>query len=121
MVVLEHASAFDVLKYAGCWLAAWLKQIKDRLLHSQRQESVCAAASSTYYGNAPPPHQEDMLWVPSSPYAATKYAGELMVTSYNEVYNLPTLNLRFFMVSCAIRQQTGSAHHLTSLAQAASV
>ena len=65
---------------------------------------VCAAASSTYYGNAPPPHQENMLWVPSSPYAATKYAGELLVTSYNQVYSLPTLNLRFFMVGCAVRQ-----------------
>ena len=50
-----------------------------------------------------------MLWVPSSPYAATKYAGELLVTSYNEVYNLPTLNLRFFMVGCAVRQHWGAS------------
>lgn len=50
-----------------------------------------------------------MLWVPSSPYAATKYAGELLVTSYNEVYSLPTLNLRFFMVGCAVRQHWGAS------------
>ena len=86
-------------------------------LHSQCQVCVCAAASSTYYGNAPPPHQEDMLWVPSSPYAATKYAGELMVTSYNEVYNLPTLNLRFFMVGCAITQRLSTSQALRRLLQ----
>ena len=78
---------------------------------------VSAAASSTYYGNAPPPHQEDMLWVPSSPYAATKYAGELMVTSYNEVYNLPTLNLRFFMVGCAFTQRLTTSPALCRLLQ----
>ena len=50
-----------------------------------------------------------MLWVPSSPYAATKYAGELLVTSYNQVYNLPTLNLRFFMVGFAHGQNQGAS------------
>ena len=55
--------------------------------------------------------------MPSSPYAATKYAGELLVTSYNQVYNLPTLNLRFFMVGTS-REPVS---HLDCLIDAASV
>ena len=66
------------------------------------------AASSTYYGNAPPPHRESMLWVPSSPYAATKYAAELLTTTYSHVYGLPTLNLRFFMVYGPRQPSTGA-------------
>lgn len=66
------------------------------------------AASSTYYGNAAPPHDEDMLWVPSSPYAATKYAAELLTTTYNNVYGLPTLNTRFFMVYGPRQPSTGA-------------
>ena len=66
------------------------------------------AASSTYYGNAEPPHTESMLWVPSSPYAATKYAAELLTTTYNHVYGLPTLNTRFFMVYGPRQPSTGA-------------
>ena len=66
------------------------------------------AASSTYYGNASPPHKEDMLWVASSPYAATKYAAELLATTYNHVYGLSTLNTRFFMVYGPRQPSTGA-------------
>jgi NAD(P)-dependent dehydrogenase (short-subunit alcohol dehydrogenase family) len=37
-------------------------------------KKVLYAASSTYYGNHLPPQQEDMLFMPSSPYAASKYS-----------------------------------------------
>jgi nucleoside-diphosphate-sugar epimerase len=91
---------------------------------------------STYYGNRVPPLQEDMLFRPSSPYggsnepgralnqpclrlatralsarppaAASKYMGELIMTSYNHVYGLPTLNLRFFMVYGPRQPSTGA-------------
>ena len=54
-------------------------------------QKLVYAASSTYYGNALPPHSESMLWMPSSPYTAPKYAAELLTTTYNHVYGLPTL------------------------------
>lgn len=71
-------------------------------------QKLVYAASSTYYGNALPPHTESMLWMPSSPYAATKYAAELLTTTYNHVYGLPTLNLRFFMVYGPRQPSTGA-------------
>ena len=59
---------------------------------------VVYAASSTYYGNQPVPFAEDLPMTVSSPYAQTKYEGELLMNLYNELYKLPTVNCRFFMV-----------------------
>jgi nucleoside-diphosphate-sugar epimerase len=56
------------------------------------------AASSTYYGNQKIPFAEYNSFVPSSPYAASKYMGELMCSTYDKVFDLPCVNLRFFMV-----------------------
>lgn len=73
-------------------------------------QKVVYAASSTFYGNREvlEPLREDMAWMPSSPYAASKYAGELFMTTYNTVYGLPTLNLRFFMVYGPRQPTTGA-------------
>ena len=59
---------------------------------------VVYAASSTYYGNQPVPFAEDLPMTISSPYAQTKHEGELLMNLYNELYKLPTVNCRFFMV-----------------------
>jgi hypothetical protein len=54
---------------------------------------------------AAPADSPDWSWRLFCPVAASKYMGELIMTSYNHVYDLPTLNLRFFMVygACAAR------------------
>jgi len=59
---------------------------------------VVYAASSTYYGNQPVPFTETDPFVPTSPYAASKYMGELEMLTHDSLYHLPTLSLRFFMV-----------------------
>lgn len=59
---------------------------------------VVYAASSTFYGNQPVPYVEGMPFRPTSPYAASKYMGELQMLTNDGLYNLPTLSLRFFMV-----------------------
>lgn len=59
---------------------------------------VVYAASSTYYGNQPAPFQEEDLFQPTSPYAASKYMGELQMATNDRLYDLPSLSLRFFMV-----------------------
>jgi len=56
------------------------------------------AASSTYYGNQPVPFAEIDPFMPTSPYAASKYMGELAMATNDAVYGLRTLSLRFFMV-----------------------
>jgi nucleoside-diphosphate-sugar epimerase len=71
-------------------------------------QKVIYAASSTYYGNQRHPFKEDDQFVPSSPYAASKYMGELQMLTYDSLYNLPTLSLRFFMVYGPRNPSTGA-------------
>ncbi len=60
---------------------------------------VVYAASSSAYGNKNPlPQTETMLPGPLSPYAVQKYAGELYLRSYWEVYKLETVALRYFNI-----------------------
>ena len=59
---------------------------------------VLYEASSTYYGNGEVPFEEAHSFKPSSPYAASKYMGELEMMTYDHVHDLPTLSFRFFMV-----------------------
>lgn len=58
------------------------------------------ASSSSVYGENPkvPFSEEDSTLLPVSPYAASKIAGEALCHSYNNVYGLNTIVLRFFTV-----------------------
>ena len=69
---------------------------------------VVYAASSTVYGNQASPQHEDLPFSPSSPYAATKYMGELEMSTWDEVYSLPTVSCRFFMVYGPRQPSTGT-------------
>ncbi len=60
---------------------------------------VFASSSSVYGANTKTPFsEEDRIDRTVSPYAATKYAGELMCYTYNHLYGIPTTCLRFFTV-----------------------
>src|SRR5271167_2022678 len=60
---------------------------------------VVYAASSSAYGDTPTlPKHEDMSPDPISPYAVSKLAGELYMTSFYRVYGLPTVSLRYFNI-----------------------
>jgi len=61
-------------------------------------KKVVYAASSTAYGANPVPHVETMLPDPQTPYATSKYMGELLMKEFDDVFHLPTLSVRFFMV-----------------------
>lgn len=56
------------------------------------------AASSSAYGTHPVPHTETMTPDPLSPYAASKLAGEHVVSAYARSMGLPGVSLRFFNV-----------------------
>jgi len=56
------------------------------------------AGSSTCYGNSPTPQAETQLPDLITPYAASKYQGEILTQMFARVYGLPTCVLRFFMV-----------------------
>jgi nucleoside-diphosphate-sugar epimerase len=59
---------------------------------------VVYSASSTYYGATPPPHREDGPSGVATPYAVSKYVGELYCKQFSEMYALPTVCLRYFQV-----------------------
>lgn len=62
-------------------------------------ERVIYSASSSAYGNQDTmPLTEEMKANPISPYGLQKYIGELKCSVWSEVYNLPTVSLRYFNV-----------------------
>jgi UDP-glucose 4-epimerase len=73
-----------------------------RLLDAAKYHGVkkfVYASSSSIYGNATMnPKSESMRPSPASPYAVSKYAGELYCNTYMEVYRLPIVILRYFNV-----------------------
>ncbi len=59
---------------------------------------VYSASSSAYGDQEKMPLTEDMEARPKSPYGLHKYVGELYCRLWSEVYNLPTVSLRYFNV-----------------------
>jgi UDP-glucose 4-epimerase len=59
---------------------------------------VYASSSSIYGFNEKLPKREDMPAEPISPYALSKYTGERYCQIFSEIYNLPTICLRYFNV-----------------------
>jgi len=57
-------------------------------------------SSSSVYGNNKkiPFSEDDKIFQPISPYAATKAAGELLCHTYSHLYDIRTVCLRFFTV-----------------------
>jgi nucleoside-diphosphate-sugar epimerase len=64
-----------------------------------RVKRVVYASSSSAYGNTPTlPKHEAMPADPISPYAVSKYSGELYVRSFHRVFGVETVALRYFNV-----------------------
>lgn len=63
-----------------------------------RAEKVVYSASSTYYGQLPAPHTETDPIGAHTPYAVSKYVGELYCQRFSAMYDLPTVCLRYFQV-----------------------
>jgi UDP-glucose 4-epimerase len=62
-------------------------------------EKVIYSSSSSVYGDTPTlPKKEDMMPNPQSPYAVAKLAGEYYCQSFQRVYTLNTVCLRYFNV-----------------------
>lgn len=59
---------------------------------------IYSASSSAYGDQKEMPLREDMRANPKSPYGLQKYIGEMYCRVFSEVYNLPTVCLRYFNV-----------------------
>jgi nucleoside-diphosphate-sugar epimerase len=73
------------------------------------------SASSTYYGTQPPPHVEHGPHGLSTPYAVSKYVGELYCERFAEMYKLPTVSLRYFQVYGPRCPSTGTYAMVSSI------
>ncbi len=73
-----------------------------KVLHAAREAGVrrvVLASSSSVYGDTPTlPKREDMPCAPISPYAVSKYAGELYAQSFAHLLGLESVCLRYFNV-----------------------
>ncbi len=70
------------------------------LLREKPETRLVFASSSSVYGKRSqvPFDEEDPCNQPASPYAATKRCGELLSYTYNDLYGIDTVCLRFFTV-----------------------
>ena len=59
---------------------------------------IYSASSSAYGDQMKMPLTEDMTAMPKSPYGLQKYIGELYCRLWSEIYELPTVSLRYFNV-----------------------
>lgn len=77
---------------------------------------VFGSSSSVYGINAKVPFSEDdRIYQPISPYAATKAAGELLCHTYSHLYNFRTVCLRFFTVYGARQRPDLAIHKFSKL------
>ena len=80
------------------------------------QQFVFGSSSSVYGTNAKVPFSEDdPIFQPISPYAATKAAGELLCHTYSHLYGIRCICLRFFTVYGARQRPDLAIHKFTRL------
>ena len=80
------------------------------------KQFVFGSSSSVYGINSKVPFAEDdRIYQPISPYAATKAAGELLCHTYSHLYNMRTVCLRFFTVYGARQRPDLAIHKFTKL------
>jgi UDP-glucuronate 4-epimerase len=80
------------------------------------EQFVFGSSSSVYGINEKVPFAEDdRIYQPISPYAATKAAGELMCHTYSHLYDIRTVCLRFFTVYGARQRPDLAIHKFSKL------
>ncbi len=83
------------------------------------KQFVFGSSSSVYGSNAKVPFSEDdPIFNPISPYAATKAAGELLCHSYAHLYDMRIVCLRFFTVYGARQRPDLAIHKFAKLISA---
>jgi len=80
-----------------------------------RPIKVIYSASSTYYGLNPIPNSETQPSDCQTPYALSKYCGELYCELFYKLYNLPNVRLKYFMVYGPNEPNSGSYAIVTGI------
>ncbi len=91
-------SISNPLHYLNCNIVG-TQNLLDFLVEKNIKKYIFGSSSSIYGNTSVVPFTElDACNSPISPYAYTKKAGELMNYTYHQLYNIDTINLRFFTV-----------------------
>ncbi|MBI5480791.1 MAG: GDP-mannose 4,6-dehydratase [Deltaproteobacteria bacterium] len=107
------------LRYASVNVTGTLTLLEACREHGLRR-FVFASSSSVYGAHSPVPFREaDPAVRPASPYAATKRAGELLCSSYTDLFGMDTCALRFFTVYGPRQRPEMAIHKFTRLIAAA--
>lgn len=87
------------------------------LARQQRVKQFVFGSSSSVYGvnEKVPFSEDDPIFNPISPYAATKAAGELICHTYSHLYDMRIVCLRFFTVYGARQRPDLAIHKFASL------
>ena len=115
--VFHQAAQAGVRASWGDYFSIYLKdniQSTQRLLEWYKKQPLkkfVYASSSSVYGDAPLPMNEEMRLQPVSPYGVTKLAAEHLCYLYWKNYKVPTIALRYFTVY-GPRQRPDMAIHL---------
>ncbi len=84
-----------------------LNMLKAALERRAALRKFVYSGSSTYYGANPPPHAESQQPGWQTPYAMTKYMGEMECELFSRLYAMPTIRLRYFMTYGPRQPSTG--------------
>jgi UDP-glucuronate 4-epimerase len=88
--------------------------------HHEVKQFVFGSSSSVYGENKKVPFgEDDPIFNPISPYAATKAAGELLCHTYSHLYGMRIICLRFFTVYGARQRPDLAIHKFAKLISAA--
>jgi nucleoside-diphosphate-sugar epimerase len=81
--------------------------LKAALERGSALRKLVYSGSSTYYGANLPPHAESQQPGWQTPYAMTKYMGEMVCELFTRLYAIPTVRLRYFMTYGPRQPATG--------------
>jgi UDP-glucose 4-epimerase len=82
--------------------------LRAALQHRDTVKKLIYSGSSTVYGANPPPQSEDQREACQTPYAMSKYFGELYCELFTRLHRLPTIRLRYFMTYGPRQPSTGA-------------
>ena len=90
---IENPLVYDKINIGG------FIHIMEEAVKNNVQNVVYASSSSVYGLNEKVPFsEEDRIESCNSPYACSKLAMEIFAKTYSQLYNIPTIGLRFFTV-----------------------
>ena len=109
----DVAESFRIPEYTAQVNALGLIRILDSILTSDPRIRVYQAGTSEMFGNSPAPQNEETVFSPESPYAASKLFAHHIATTYRDAYDLFAANGVLFNHESPIRGENFVTRKIT--------